>query len=576
MLRRFVETFLRKYTYSALRISFLTIGATALALVNPWIIRMLIDNVMLKANLRLLWVMILMYFSAAALRFWCEYKKEVASYTTVETLIADVREALVSHAQKLSLIELDKQTIGEIFSRVMNDTRSLKEVLLLTIADMLSSIVILIGIACILFVINMQLALISLCVFPIFIIYYQKKMKHVASVGRAVRDAEGRLSSTVGESFQAARIIKGNSLFDFEQKRFKERLNAYIECANESHILRSSIWILCEFVSVLSLGLLIGVGAWNVIEGTVSVGQLVSMYVYLGMAFEPLIRIMGYHNYVHEAIGSLERMYEIYDIEEDPAQKNGTIQVRKLEGNIEFQHVKFGYRPEKEIIKDVSFTIRKGEAVALVGPSGVGKSTLCSLILRFYNPQAGVIRLDGNDIQTLDCHSYRSRIGLVLQNDFHFFGTIYENITYGIKNASLSDVIEAAKKARVHDYIESLPMSYQTLIGERGYQLSGGERQRISIARMLLRNPDILIWDEATSAIDSETEEDMCKEIFNSLRGKTKIVIAHRFSTLKHADRIIVMDEGKVIAAGNHDELWEKSERYRTIVGNQLSHAGIK
>jgi ABC-type multidrug transport system fused ATPase/permease subunit len=379
----------------------------------------------------------------------------------------------------------------------------------------------------------------------------------------AVREKYAELTSRLSEVFNGMRIVAGFGRESYEKDRFGLKQNEIFRLSMGSHGLGILLWVFSDFISSLGLVTLIWFGALAVFSGRISVGALMAFYSYLGMLFFPVIKMVIINNYYQEAAASMERINGL--LAERPHIKAPArpVSADDLKGSIEFKEVSFAYNGGKEILSDIDFDVRHSETVAIAGKSGSGKTTLMNLLLRFYEPIKGDIFIDGYNLKDLELKSYRSRIGIVLQDDYLFSGAVKENILYGKPDAAMDEVIKAARLANAHQFIANLPKGYDTEIGERGIRLSCGERQRLSIARAILKDPAVLILDEATSNVDSETERLIIENAFrNLISGRTTFIITHRFSNIDYADKIMLIEDGRISEAGRHAELLDRKGSY--------------
>jgi ATP-binding cassette, subfamily B, bacterial len=467
----------------------------------------------------------------------------------------DMRRELFQHVQKQSFRFFDNTKTGHIMSRVTNDLMDIGELAHHGPEDLFIAIMTFIGAFWIMLTINMELALVAIIIVPflVWLISYSNIKMNVAWTKMYGNIAD--VNSRVEDSVSGARVVQSFTNESFELERFNENNQFFrkskLKAYNVMSVNLSGIYITTRLMTLIILVY----GAWLSFSGALSYGELVAFILYINVLFKPIDKISALLELYPKGMAGFKRFTELMDMEPDIENRPHAIEVSTLRGDIAFDDVTFGYEADRPILKDLSFTIQSGQTVAFVGPSGAGKTTICSLIPRFYDIEKGAITIDGIDIREMTKESLRSQIGIVQQDVFLFTGTLRENIAYGKLDATMEEIEEATRRAHLTDLIASLPDGYDTQIGERGLKLSGGQKQRLSIARMFLKNPRILILDEATSALDTETEA-IIQEALNELaKDRTTLVIAHRLATIRKADRILVVTENGIAEDGTHEEL---------------------
>jgi ATP-binding cassette subfamily B protein len=467
----------------------------------------------------------------------------------------DMRRKLFEHVQKLSFRFFDNTKTGHLISRLTNDLLEIGEVAHHGPEDMFIAVMTLLGAFGIMAYINLELAILTFVIVPIIIwlvLYFNGKMtKAVERLFSDIADFNARIEDTMG----GIRVVQAFSNEKHEGKLFKGNNMRFREAKLISYKLigmnGSITYMLMRLVSIFVLI----AGTWFVIRGELLYGEFLAFVLLTNIFFKPIEKINAVIESYPKGIAGFKRFQQLMNTEPDVADRADAVPVDKLHGNIEYRNVTFGYEGEAKVLQNISLSIRAGETIAFVGPSGAGKTTLCSLLPRFYDVMDGSISVDGHDIRDLKLESLRRQIGIVQQDVFLFAGTIRENILYGKLGASEEEIWTAARRARLEEFIQAQPDGLETVVGERGVKLSGGQKQRLAIARMFLKNPPILILDEATSALDTETEAAIQQSLAELAVGRTTLVIAHRLATIKNADRIIVVTEKGITEQGRHEEL---------------------
>lgn len=481
----------------------------------------------------------------------------------------DLRQKLYRHLNDLSISFYDKNSVGQLMNRVMNDVEALQGFVWQIVNGFIANIILLGGIGVVLFTMNPRLALYTLIPTPLVVASTYVYWQYVRPRYHVFWDRRSKLSGVLYASLSGIKVVKAFSQEDKECDRFHRYSENVRNATMQVDRANSTFSPLVGFVFILG-GLIVWfVGGQDVLGGTITLGTLMAFIGYVNMFYGPLSQLSNMSQWFTSFITAAHRMFEILDQELEITDSEQPV-AAEIRGEIEFDSVTFGYDPHHPVIHDVSFKVNEGEMIGIVGPSGSGKTTLINLICRFYDPIEGKVRIDGIDLKDLQKDYLRRQIGLVLQEPFLFRGTIAENIAYGRPDATMKEIIEAAKAANAHDFIVRLPDGYDTLLGESGSGLSGGERQRVSIARALLCDPKILILDEATSSVDTESEKAIQEALRVLIKGRTTIAIAHRLSTLREADRIIVMEDGRLKEMGTHKELMELGGLYHKLVNIQM------
>lgn len=501
----------------------------------------------------------------------CNTFVDYAGHLMGTLMESDIRTELFDHYQKLSFSFYDEQKTGQLMSRITNDLMALTEFYHHGPEDITIALLKLVGVLIILTSINLQLSLVILlfiAVMAVYALYFNKKLN--LSLMRS-KDRIGDINAQVEDTLSGIRVVKSFTNEDIEHKKFTHENRRFIESRKE--IFRSEAYFyagMIAFTQLLTIAIIV-FGGVNIVNGSMALADLLTYLLCVGILVEPINRLVNFARVFQEGITGFNRFMDIMELEPKIQDRPGAIELSHAQGHIEFQEVSFRYRDEHNfVITNLSLNIGVGEYVALVGYSGVGKSTLCSLIPRFYEVSKGKIALDGINIQDISLRSLRKNIGIVQQEVYLFGGTVADNIRYGKPAASKAEIIEAARKANAHDFIMALPAGYETDIGQRGVKLSGGQKQKLSIARVFLKNPPIIIFDEATSALDNESEKAIQESLEELTNNRTTLVIAHRLSTVRKAQRIVVLSENGICEQGTHQELVKQSGIYADLYNLQL------
>lgn len=491
-----------------------------------------------------------------------------------QNVIYDLRQHIFSHVQRLSHRFFDSRSAGSILVRIINDINSLQELFTNGLINVLMDLVTLFGIIVILLALSPKLAIAIMVIIPLMFYISTRLRRSIRRSWQDVRLQQSRLNSHLNESIQGIRITQSFSQ-ERENTEFfnginEDNLESWRNATRKSAFFRPFV----EMSNAIGTVILITYGAYLILlgpeNGGIALGTFVSFTFFLGMFWDPISRLGQMYNQLLVAMAASERIFEFLDEQPNVAEKENPYVFTEMKGKIEFEHVQFSYEEDRIALHDITLNIKEGETIALVGHTGSGKSTIANLISRFYDPTKGSVKIDGHDLRDVELDSLRQRISVVLQDTFVFSGTIMENIRFGRPDATDEEVIEAAKVVGADDFIQRLADGYQMEVEERGNILSAGERQLLSFARALLADPSILILDEATASIDTETEVKIQAALNRLLKGRTAIIIAHRLSTIREANQIYVLEHGRILENGNHDELMEKRGEYFGLIKSQF------
>lgn len=561
--------YLRPYWHWVVMSTISLLLLTILNLLPPLFQKQIIDDVVGRRLLNRLPMLILALISVYALTRLLNFVEQYLRHVLGERFILDFRVLLYDYLQRLSISFFENQQTGEIMSRITNDVNALEDFVTHSVGFLIVDLLRLVGTAVILFALDWPLALLTLLPVPILAVAMRLFNTRVRPIYRQIRDRLGDINAELQDNISGIRVIQAFGQEQHELDRFTQRSTRYYEERVRGIRYWATFFPAMGFVASLGMVIVLGFGAYRVFTGALTLGGLVAFISYVTSFYEPINRLVQVDNTVQQAIAAGERVFELLDTAPEIEDAPDAMELPPIQGAVAFEGVSFRYGTGDEVLRDVSFEMRPGEVVALVGPSGAGKTSIANLIPRFYDPVRGRVTVDGYDIRKVKLASLRRQIAVVLQDTFLFNGTVRENLIYGKPDASEEEMIAAAKAACAHEFIVNLPQGYDTEIGERGVKLSGGQKQRLALARAILTNPRVLILDEATSSVDAEAEYLIQQALEKVLEGRTALIIAHRLSTIRHADKIIALEDGRIVEVGGHSELLARGGLYSQMYRRQ-------
>jgi ABC-type multidrug transport system fused ATPase/permease subunit len=579
--------YLRPYTNILLVVGGLLVLGSLLEIAGPYLMQIAVDHfITTEATSRPAWLsmiappdiapvaglarIMLLLLGIYLLRWFTMSGQSFLMNVVGQKLLFTMRTQILERIHALSLQFFDEREAGDLMSRLVNDTQVINQVFSGGVVRLLSFSLTLVGIVITMFSFKWDFALVSFSILPIMLLTTSAFAKRARVAFRKTRETIGDVSSELQENIAGVREVQAFSRERENVTEFRQINRANRDANVQAQTLTSAFSPALDVLSTTALAVVLGYGGWAVVQGTVTVGLVVAFMTYVQRFYRPIQMISSLWTQMQSALAGAERIFELLDTEPDIVDAPDAVSLPPLRGNVVFDHVEFHYKPDEPVLRGVSLSAQPGETVALVGPTGAGKTSIVSLLMRFYDVVEGRIVVDGYDIRDVTQASLRQQMGIVLQDTFLFSGTVIDNIRYGRLDATDQEVIEAAKLARADDFIVRLPEEYQTDIGERGSNLSQGQRQLISIARAILADPRILILDEATSSVDTRTELLIQEALDELLHGRTSFVIAHRLSTIRNADQVLVIEQGEIVERGTHDSLMAEQGRYYELYMSQF------
>ncbi len=550
------------------------IVAAAAYLVVPWLIKNVVDEVLQAKDMMMLNLVVAAILLVFLIRGFATYGQTYTMSYIGQRVIIDIREALFKHLQRLDQAYFDRRKTGVIMSNLTNDVGALQTAIVDNLISFITEGVTLVGSLVSMILLDWKLTLVTLVIVPVVLGIINIFGKRLRLAGHDVQGRIADITSLLQETISGIRVVRSFARESHEVKRFENENQRNFRAVMRATKLTSLLSPMVEFSAAIAVTVILWYGGYSVVTGVISAGSLIAFLIYAINLSNPVKRLSQVYGNIQKAMAAGDRVFAILDTEPTVKEKPNAKPLPEVTGQVEFDHVSFSYDGEKNAITDLNLNVDPGQIIAIVGPSGAGKTTVANLLPRFYDVTEGALRIDGTDVRDVTFQSLREQIGLVPQDTMLFNATVKDNILYGRLDATDDEVYAAAKAANALEFIDKLPEGMQTMVGERGNSLSGGQRQRIAIARAILKNPKILILDEATSALDTESEKLVQEALERLMKGRTAFVIAHRLSTIKNADRIVVLKQGRIEEFGTHEQLLDRDGLYSHLYSVQFGDKG--
>ena len=571
---------MKPYTWQIIGTVLIGIFKFGLPLLIPLLLKYVVDDILLSTDLsseekssELMLIMGVAIAVFVLLRPPIEYYRQYLAQWTGSKVLYDIRDKLFEHIQRLSLRFYANNRAGEVISRVIHDVEQTKNFVITGLMNVWLDLATILIVIIIMFQVDVMLTIVSIILFPLYGISVKYFYSRLRDLTRKRSQALAEVQGHLHERVQGMPVIQSMAIEDYEQEQFQKQNKNFLSKALIHTSWNAKTFAVVNTITDVAPLLVIFYAGYSVVQGTLSIGEMVMFVAYIDRLYAPLRRLINSSTTLTQSLASMDRVFEFVDEKYDILDKDNAKPMKAVHGEVRFENVSFRYEEKEDyVLKNLSLNVRQGETVALVGMSGGGKSTLVSLLPRFYDVTKGKILLDGVDIKDVKVRQLRKNIGMVLQDSILFSDSIRENIALGKPDSSMEEIMEAAKAANAHDFIMNLPEQYETKVGERGVKLSGGQKQRVSIARVFLKNPPILIMDEATSALDLESEHLIQESLELLAADRTTFIVAHRLSTITHADRIILLENGEIVEQGSHEELMKKQGSYYNLYSIQELH----
>ncbi len=564
--------YVKPYWRMILIASFCALGASGTTAAAAWLVQPALDNIFIKRDMQMLILIPFAILIIYLVKGGCNYYQAYMMRHVGNKVLMDVRNDLYSHTAVMPMQFYTRHPTGKIMSRILNDVGIINNAVSTSIKDLIQNVVTVLALTGVVFYRDAKLAAIACIALPFAyypLIKLGKKLRHISKKGQ---EEISEITSILHETFTGLSVIKSFGMESSEIEKFKDQNFKLFKVTMKGVKYAEITTPLMEFIGAIAVSLIIWYGGYQVIHGISTPGTFFSFLTALIMMYSPLKTLTRINISIQQSLAAAERIFAILDMDTEHIMDRGTIELKGIKEKIEFRDVCFRYdEGGRDILSEINFEVVNGQVIAIVGGSGGGKTTIGNLLLRFYDPTSGAIYIDNHDIRNFTLASLRRHIGIVSQDTVLFNDTVINNITYGKKDVSREDVIKAANEAYAHDFIVKMPEGYNTVIGEKGIKMSGGEKQRLAIARAILKNSPVLILDEATSSLDTESEHIIQMALTNLMRGRTTFVIAHRLSTIKNADIIMAIDHGKIVEMGRHEELIQKGGLYKRLYDMQFA-----